>query len=352
MSEWTQASSGKVARALANQSSGLRPRRHSTRTPAASRGSARPSSSSATSLVGTRSCPPARSRSSVFSTCGAAATAIGSIGRHLTKAADPGGWAWGRASEGRCTIASLPRRQQTVLGRIMLDADHPREACGVFGVWAPGEQVANLVFYGLYALQHRGQESAGMAVGDGRTLLVYKDMGLVSHVFDERTLATLQGHLAIGHTRYSTTGGSCWENAQPTFKTNAAGGGIALAHNGNLTNTAELAAELGRPGTGAPPATTDTDVIAELLAREADLPLEEAIVRTMRRLRGAYSMVVMDERTVWGVRDPHGVRPLCIGRLTGGWVIASETAALDIVGASYVREVEPGEIVAVDELGL
>src|SRR6266540_2840376 len=146
----------------------------------------------------------------------------------------------------------------------MLDADHPREACGVFGVWAPGEQVANLVFYGLYALQHRGQESAGMAVGDGRTLLVYKDMGLVSHVFDERTLATLQGHLAIGHTRYSTTGGSCWENAQPTFKTNAAGGGIALAHNGNLTNTAELAAELGGRGTGAPPATTDTDVIAEL----------------------------------------------------------------------------------------
>ncbi len=274
----------------------------------------------------------------------------------------------------------------------MRDADHPREACGVFGVWAPDEAVANLVFYGLYALQHRGQESAGMAVADGRNMLVYKEMGLVSQVFDEPALATLQGHLAIGHTRYSTTGGSCWENAQPTFKTNAAGGGIALAHNGNLTNTAELAAELGgrgtgappattdtdviaelggpgtgappattdtdviaelgRPGTGAPPATTDTDVIAELLAREADLPLEEAIVRTMRRLRGAYSMVVMDERTVWGVRDPHGVRPLCIGRLTGGWVIASETAALDIVGASYVREVEPGEIVAVDELGL
>ena len=123
----------------------------------------------------------------------------------------------------------------------MLDADHPREACGVFGVWAPGEQVANLVFYGLYALQHRGQESAGMAVADGRGVLVYKEMGLVSQVFDEPTLATLQGHLAIGHTRYSTTGGSRWENAQPAFKTNAAGGGIALAHNGNLTNTAVLA---------------------------------------------------------------------------------------------------------------
>jgi amidophosphoribosyltransferase len=235
----------------------------------------------------------------------------------------------------------------------MLDADHPREACGVFGVWAPGEQVANLVFYGLYALQHRGQESAGMAVADGRNMLVYKEMGLVSQVFDEPALATLQGHLAVGHTRYSTTGGSCWENAQPTFKTNAAGGGIALAHNGNLTNAAELAAELGDPGArpGAP-ATSDTDVIAELLAREADLSLEEAIVRTMPRLRGAYSLVIMDERTVYGVRDPHGVRPLCVGRLAGGWVIASETAALDIVGASYVREVEPGEMVAVDELGL
>jgi amidophosphoribosyltransferase len=129
----------------------------------------------------------------------------------------------------------------------MLDADHPREACGVFGVWAPGEQVANLVFYGLYALQHRGQESAGMAVADGRGVLVFKEMGLVSQVFDEPTLATLQGHLAIGHTRYSTTGGSRWENAQPAFKTNAAGGGIALAHNGNLTNTAALAEWL-RPG--------------------------------------------------------------------------------------------------------
>src|SRR5215204_7739639 len=181
-------------------------------------------------------------------------------------------------------------------GRDMLDADHPREACGVFGVWAPGEQVANLVFYGLYALQHRGQESAGMAVTDGRGVLVYKEMGLVSQVFDEPTLATLQGHLAIGHTRYSTTGGSRWENAQPAFKTNAAGGGIALAHNGNLTNTAALAELLalagpegsGEPQGGAPVdrdgdhgaagrrPSSDTDVMAELLAREADLSLEEA----------------------------------------------------------------------------
>jgi amidophosphoribosyltransferase len=238
----------------------------------------------------------------------------------------------------------------------MLDADHPREACGVFGVWAPGEQVANLVFYGLYALQHRGQESAGMAVADGRGVLVYKDMGLVSQVFDEPTLATLQGHLAIGHTRYSTTGGSRWENAQPAFRTNAAGGGIALAHNGNLTNTAALAASLGAGGPdGADPQqhpSSDTEVLAELLAREADLSLEEAIVATMGRLEGAFSLVVMDERTLYGVRDRHGVRPLCIGRLPGGWVIASETAALDIVGATLVREVEPGEVVAIDDQGL
>ena len=139
-----------------------------------------------------------------------------------------------------------------------------------------------------------------MAVGDGSTLLVYKDMGLVSHVFDERTLATLQGHLAIGHTRYSTTGGSRWENAQPTFKTTASGGGLALAHNGNLTNTAELASGLERHGT----ATTDSDLVAELLAAETGLSLEDAIARTLPRLQGAYSLMVMDEHTVFGARRP------------------------------------------------
>jgi amidophosphoribosyltransferase len=236
----------------------------------------------------------------------------------------------------------------------MLDADHPREACGVFGVWAPGERVANLVYYGLYALQHRGQESAGMAVADGRSLLVYKDMGLVSQVFDETTLETLQGHLAIGHTRYSTTGSSRWENAQPAFKTSPAGG-LALGHNGNLTNTASLAAQLGASRGGRAPASSDTEVVAELLARDVVTSpdgLEDAIVRTMPRLEGAYSLVLMDERTVYGVRDPHGFRPLVLGKLPGGWVIASETAALDIVGAAFVREVEPGELVAIDERGL
>jgi amidophosphoribosyltransferase len=234
----------------------------------------------------------------------------------------------------------------------MLDTDQPREACGVFGVWAPGERVANLVFYGLYALQHRGQESAGMAVADGRGMLVYKDMGLVSQVFDETTLQTLQGHLAIGHTRYSTTGSSRWENAQPAFKTNAAGGGLALAHNGNLTNTADLVERLGLRVPSRAAASSDTEVVAELLARESDLSLEAAIVRTMPLLEGAYSLVLMDDRTVYGVRDPNGFRPLVIGKLPGGWVIASETAALDIVGASFVREVDPGEVVAIDERGL
>jgi amidophosphoribosyltransferase len=230
--------------------------------------------------------------------------------------------------------------------------DHrPREACGVFAIWAPGEAVANLAFYGLWALQHRGQESAGMAVADGRSILVYREMGLVSQVFDEATLATLSGHLAIGHTRYSTTGASCWENAQPFYKDRRGGRGLAVAHNGNLTNTTELADRAGGRRDA-----SDTELLAELLAAE-ERPLEDAIAAVMPLLRGAYSLVLMDERTVYGVRDPHGVRPLCLGRLPGGppggrWVIASETAALDIVGASLVREVAPGELLAIDEGGV
>ena len=231
----------------------------------------------------------------------------------------------------------------------MLHADHPREACGVFGVWAPGEQVSTLVFYGLYALQHRGQESAGIAASDGRDILVYKDMGLVSQVFDEPKLATLQGNLAIGHTRYSTTGSSSWENAQPTFRSTEAGLALAVAHNGNLTNTAALTVEAGLAGQ----VTSDTELVAELLALEPAGNLEEAILRVMPRLEGAWSLVLLDPRTLYGVRDPNGFRPLSLGRLpSGGWVLASETAALDIVGATLVRDVEPGELVAIDERGV
>jgi amidophosphoribosyltransferase len=213
-------------------------------------------------------------------------------------------------------------------------------------VWAPGEDVARLTYFGLYALQHRGQESAGIAVSDGQNILVYRELGLVSQVFDERTLATLQGELAIGHNRYSTTGSTTWENAQPSFKTDGSRG-LALGHNGNLVNTGELAARVDRRG----PATTDSDLVAALLAGERT-DLETAALRVLPTLEGAFSFVLMDERTVFGARDPHGLRPLAIGRLDAGWVLASETAALDIVGAEYVREVEPGELVMLDDRGL
>src|ERR687891_1408149 len=222
----------------------------------------------------------------------------------------------------------------------------PKEACGLVGVWAPGEDVARLAYFGLYALQHRGQESAGIAVSDGHNILVYRELGLVSQVFDERTLSTLQGDLAMGHTRYSTTGSTTWENAQPSFKTDGERG-LALGHNGNLVNTEELAEQVGRRG----PATTDSDLVASLLAAQGR-DLETAALRVLPTLRGAFSFVLMDETTVYGARDPHGLRPLAIGRLPGGWVLASESAALDIVGAEYVREVEPGELVSIDGRGL
>jgi amidophosphoribosyltransferase len=223
----------------------------------------------------------------------------------------------------------------------------PKEACGLFGVWAPGEDVARLTFFGLFALQHRGQESAGMAVSDGSNILVYRDLGLVSQVFNERTLATLQGDLCIGHTRYSTTGSTTWDNAQPAFKTNG-NRGLALGHNGNLVNTAELAALAGRHG----PATTDSDVVAALMVRRLDDGLEQAAIEVLPRLSGAFSFVLMDERTVFAARDPYGIRPLSIGRLPSGWCVASETCALDVVGATFVRDVEPGELVALDERGV
>jgi amidophosphoribosyltransferase len=225
----------------------------------------------------------------------------------------------------------------------------PREACGLFGVWAPDEDVARLIYFGLYALQHRGQESAGMAVSDGHNILVYRELGLVSQVFNEGTLATLQGRFGIGHTRYSTTGSTTWENAQPSFKTDGSRG-LALGHNGNLVNTHELADRV-RPRGGA---TTDSDLVATLLAREmAGSDLETAAMRVLPSLRGAFSFVMMDEGAMYGARDPHGLRPLAIGRLgRDGYVLASETAALDIVGASHVREVEPGELVVIDDDGL
>ncbi len=242
---------------------------------------------------------------------------------------------------------------------IDLPDDSPKEACGVFGVYAPGAAVAHLTYLGLYALQHRGQESAGMAVSDGRLVTVVKDMGLVSAVFDERVLAALPGRHAIGHVRYSTTGSSVWNNSQPVYR-GAAAAEFALGHNGNLVNTAELADELGMlPGTVG----SDSDVLAELLAREiaaeahtpveagAPAHLERALLAVLPRLRGAFSLVLLDQNRVIGVRDPNGFRPLCLGRLDTGWVLASESPALDVLGAHFVRELEPGEMVVIDESG-
>jgi amidophosphoribosyltransferase len=239
----------------------------------------------------------------------------------------------------------------------------PGHACGVFGVYAPGQQVAHLTYLGLYALQHRGQESAGIAVSDGETITVVKDMGLVTQVFDERRLAPLDGHLAIGHNRYSTTGSSTWRNAQPIYRS-VGDAGFALGHNGNLTNTADLAAGLGMlpglaPSASEVDSTTDSALIAELVAHEFPAEprsdgrdLELALERVLPRLEGGFSLVLMDDAHLIAVRDRHGFWPLVLGRVEGGWVLASETAALDIVGAHVVREVEPGEMIVIDASGV
>jgi amidophosphoribosyltransferase len=236
-------------------------------------------------------------------------------------------------------------------------------ACGVFGVYAPGQPVAHLAYLGLFALQHRGQESAGIAVSDGETITVVKDMGLVTQVFDERRLAPLDGHLAIGHNRYSTTGSSSWRNAQPVYRS-VGDAGFALGHNGNLTNTVRLAESVGMlPGMTAPEfdldSTTDSALVAELVAQEYSpsprsdgRDLEVALEKVLPRLEGGFSFVLMDDARLIGVRDPHGFWPLTLGRIAGGWVLASESAALDIVGAHYVRDVEPGEMVTIDASGL
>ncbi|MCA0335306.1 MAG: amidophosphoribosyltransferase [Actinobacteria bacterium] len=252
----------------------------------------------------------------------------------------------------------MPRGDGRLSHDLLPGEKGPQDACGVFGVWAPGEDVAKLTYYGLYALQHRGQESAGIAASDGHRLLVYKDMGLVSQVFDERSLASLKGHLAVGHCRYSTTGGSTWENAQPTLGGHD-DGTVALAHNGNLINSAELRDLVEeRTGDGQHRGelrygnTTDTALVTALLADDPDRTLEAAAMDVLPRLRGAFCFVFMNEQTLYAARDPQGIRPLVLGRLERGWVVASETAALDIVGASLIREIEPGELLAIDANGL
>lgn len=297
--------------------------------------------------------------------------------------------------------------------------DKPHDECGVFGVWAPGEDVARLTYFGIYALQHRGQESAGIAASDGSKILVYKDMGLVSQVFKDRDLASLQGHLALGHVRYSTAGMSSWQNAQPTLGPTAFGT-LAMAHNGNLVNTRGLLEEMlpaevkpaGKPSAGDPTGniTADTATARTGLVNAPDKPatrpfasrkLEESAAQTVAdvkeqkahglqdsssdtmllmklissvstqavsiggeppllsvmreilpKLDGAYSLAFIDETTLYAARDPQGIRPLVMGRLSNGWVVASETAALDIVGATFVREIAPGELIAINENGV
>jgi amidophosphoribosyltransferase len=221
--------------------------------------------------------------------------------------------------------------------------------CGVFGIRSLDRDIARITYFGLFALQHRGQESAGIAVSDRGRLTVLRDMGLVSQVFDEQNLSGLQGDAAIGHTRYSTTGSTDWANAQPLIHHGSART-IALGHNGNLTNATELRAQLAEDGVKLS-STSDSEVIAALIAND-DAPLDEAVPRAMAKLEGAFSIVALSEGTLLAFRDPHGFRPLALGRIDREWVVASETCALDLVGAEPVREVVPGELVIVDEQGL
>jgi amidophosphoribosyltransferase len=241
-----------------------------------------------------------------------------------------------------------------------------KEACGVFAVYAPGRVVSHLTFDGLYALQHRGQESAGMAVSDGEAIMVMKDMGLVAKVFDEQKLSALRGSMAIGHTRYSTAGSSDWQHAQPVFR-GVGRAGFALAHNGNLTNTRELGERAGiLPGL----VSSDSDLVAEMMGMaypsgdaertraEESGDLERVLGEVLPLVEGAFSFVLLDTERIIGVRDPNGFRPLCLGRLDAtdeletGWVLASESPALDVIGATFIRELEPGEMVVIDANGV
>lgn len=233
--------------------------------------------------------------------------------------------------------------------------DHMTEECGVFGVFAPGEDVARLTYFGLHALQHRGQESAGISVGDGKTVTTVKNLGLVSQVFEETDLKSLPGHVAIGHTRYSTTGASkSWTNAQPHMSS-IGRQLVALAHNGNLVNTAELRDELSSRGVNLQ-STTDSEVIAALISEftQQYSHIRDGIRDTMKLIKGAYSVVLITESSLYVFRDPRGVRPLCLGMLpeSKGWIVSSETCGLDIVGAQYVRDVAPGEVIKISADGV
>jgi len=231
-----------------------------------------------------------------------------------------------------------------------LTDDHFRDSCGVFGIFAPDHDVARLTYFGLYALQHRGQESAGIAVADQGQVTVVKEMGLVSRAFHEQMLTGLTGTHAIGHVRYSTTGATAWQNSQPLVRARN-GGTVALGHNGNLVNTTELRDELIAQGVKFD-STTDTDVITALIANHAGGDLLSSVREAVSKIRGAFSATVLTGKKVVGFRDPYGVRPLSLGDFEGHPVIASESCAFDIIGAQFVREIEPGELVVADADGL
>ncbi len=226
---------------------------------------------------------------------------------------------------------------------------HPKHYCGVFGVYGH-PHAAELTYYGLYALQHRGQESAGIVTCDSAGFHVHKGMGLVPQVFRGNILQELPGEMAIGHTRYSTTGSSHIRNAQP-LTVDCARGQIAIAHNGNLTNAAQLRAELEAKGSIFQ-TTVDSEIILHLMAQPGQNGNGNTLVQAMRRIDGAYSLVLMTEKELVGVRDPHGFRPLCLGKLEGAWVLASETCALDLIHAEFVRDVQPGELVVINREGV
>jgi amidophosphoribosyltransferase len=232
---------------------------------------------------------------------------------------------------------------------VIIDDGGPRESCGIFGIYGH-KDAAKLAYFGLYALQHRGQESAGIVASTGKTVHEYKQMGLVTEVFNEGVLNSLPGHIAIGHVRYSTTGSSVVKNAQP-FVVHHSGKTLAIGHNGNLINAQRLRRELEEKGSIFQ-TTMDSEIIVHLIARNNHQGMEEALVKTMSQIKGAYSCVLMTEDQLIAIRDPNGWRPLCLGKLKNSYVVASETCALDLIDAEYVRDVDPGEVLIIDEKGL
>ncbi len=227
--------------------------------------------------------------------------------------------------------------------------DKPREACGVFGIWGHPE-ASKMTYLGLYALQHRGQESCGIAASNGEQVASFRKMGLVAEAFGEEEFSRLRGHLAMGHVRYSTTGSSAIRNAQP-ITVDYARGSLSMAHNGNLTNAALLRSELEAYGSIFS-TTSDTEVIVHLIARSQEARFIDGVVSSLKKVEGAYSLLIMNEKQLIGVRDPHGFRPLCLGRLGESYLLASETCAFDIIDAEYLRDVEPGEMIVIDKYGM